>query len=128
MQTRRFIRSMSGTSFWLGLVVLFAGYAQKCFAQSSAGGEGVVLTQEVAFAWPIMVFIVAAAAIWARMNASIVQHHGQQDIHMTETDVAEKFPRREECTLRHAGGDATLARIEARVAGIEAKIDRMLEK
>lgn len=129
MNTLRFWRSVSGTSFWMGLVVLLVGLAQSCYAQSgSVAGKGVIITQEVAFAWPILVFIVAAAAIWAKMNASIVAHHGQHEIHMTETDIAETFPRRAECVLKHTADNATLARIEKSVEILQAKIDRLMEK
>jgi len=126
LNTRRFIRSTAGTSFWLGLVTVIVGTAQSVFAQSAASSGGVIITQEVAFAWPIMVFIVAAAAIWAKLNASITSHHADRNIHLTQDEIAKGFQRRNECLLTHAAEHATLARIEQRVESVEAKLDKAL--
>ena len=123
MATRRFVRSMSGTAAWMAVIVFGLGIAQGVFAQATAApNERIVITPEVAFAWPILVFIVAASAVWAKMNASINEHHNRKDIHLTREAIASEFPRRSECLLKHDANGKALERIEADVKTLTAAL------
>lgn len=71
-----------------------------CAAQNP-GSPPVVITEQVAFSWPIVAMIAVSAAGYAGTIASIRQHIGDKSIHLTDEHIEKRHPLRLECDPKH---------------------------
>ena len=126
---RNFLCPMFGMALVLSVVAALLVGGVSTVAQpmpkAAASDETLTVNENTTFSWPIVVLIVTSAIGYGGVVWSVRQHHTDGHVHMTDQDIAKDFPRRAECAITHKALDDTLARIEASLGKIEAKVDAL---
>jgi len=92
----RFLRPVLGMACCMGMAVLAVE-----LAWGQTGSQRLVVTEEIAFSWPIVCLIVVSALGYGGVVLSVKQHHASQDIHLTLEKIGARHRTREECVLEH---------------------------